>query len=132
MQLMSDDVPTRSASEVSFKGKTVKLDGDLDFTYYNDGVNPIAKFKGSFDGQGYTIKNLKITSDAPSVGLFSTLEAGQTIQNLTIQGGMIVGNYQGEGDAYVGSVLGYANGGTVLNCHNVGCKVIGEGAKRPL
>lgn len=128
MQLMSDDVPTRSASEVSFKGKTVKLDGDLDFTYYNDGVNPIAKFKGSFDGQGYTIKNLKITSDAPSVGLFSTLEAGQTIQNLTIQGGMIVGNYQGEGDAYVGSVLGYANGGTVVNCHNVGCKVIGEGA----
>lgn len=127
MQMMSDDAPTRSASEVSFKGKTVKLDSDLDFTYYSDGVKPIAKFKGSFDGQNYVIKNLKITSDAQHVGLFATLEPGQTLQNLIIQGGKVVGTYQGTDDAFVGALLGYANGGTLVNCHNIGCKVQGKG-----
>lgn len=126
MQMLGD-TQSRSSSDVSFKGKTVKLDSDLDFTYYSDDVKPIAKFKGSFDGQGYIIKNLKITSDAQYVGLFATLEPGQTLQNLTIQGGKVISTYQGTDDAFVGPLVGYANGGTVVNCHNVDCKVQGKG-----
>ena len=126
MQMLGD-TQSRSASDGSFQGKTVKLDEDLDFTYYNEGVTPIAHFKGSFDGQDHTIKNLKITSDVSQVGLFATLEAGQTLQNLTLEGGKVVSQYQGADDAYVGALLGYANGGAVINCHNVGCQVVGQG-----
>lgn len=126
MQMLGD-TQSRSISDVSFQGKTVKLDEDLDFTYYSEGMTPIAHFKGSFDGQGHSIKNLKITSDASQVGLFATLEAGQTLQNLTLEGGKIVGQYQGADDAYVGALLGYAKGGSVINCHNVGCLVVGQG-----
>ena len=123
---MMNGVETRSAG-VSFEGKTIKLDSDLDFTFYNDAISPISNFKGSFDGQGHVIKNLKIVSDEQFVGLFASLEKGQTFQNLTLQGGKIVSTYSGNSNGYVGSVLGYTYGGTVINCHNLGCEVLGQG-----
>ena len=124
---MMNGMQARSASEVDFEGKTIKLESDLDFTYYNDAITPIQNFKGSFDGQGHVIKNLKIVSDEQFVGLFASLEKGQTFQNLTLQGGKIVSTYSGNGNGYVGSVLGYTYGGTVINCHNLGCEVLGQG-----
>lgn len=124
---MMNGMQARSASEVDFEGKTIKLESDLDFTYYNDAISPIKNFKGSFDGQGHVIKNLKIVSDEQFVGLFASLEKGQTFQNLTLQGGKIVSTYSGNGNGYVGSVLGYTYGGTVINCHNLGCEVLGQG-----
>ena len=123
---MMNGLETRSTG-VTFEGKTIKLDNDLDFTYYNDAITPIQNFKGSFDGQGHVIKNLKIVSDEQFVGLFASLEQGQTFQNLTLQGGKIVSTYSGNGNGYVGSVLGYTYGGTVINCHNLGCEVLGQG-----
>jgi hypothetical protein len=125
---MMNGLETRSAG-ASFEGKTIKLENDLDFTYFNDAINPIKNFKGSFDGQGFTIKNLKINSDAQFVGLFASLQAGQTIQNLTLQGGKIVSNYKDThiDNGFVGSILGYAYGGSVINCHNAGCEVMGQG-----
>lgn len=123
---MMNGATTRNAG-VSFEGKTIKLDGDLDFTFYNDAISPIKNFKGSFDGQGHVIKNLKIVSDEQFVGLFAVLEQGQIFQNLTLQGGKIVSTYNGTGNGYVGSVLGYTYGGTIINCHNLGCEVLGQG-----
>jgi hypothetical protein len=123
---MMNGLETRSTG-VTSEGKTIKLDNDLDFTYYNDAITPIQNFKGSFDGQGHVIKNLKIVSDEQFVGLFASLEKGQTFQNLTLQGGKIVSTYSGNGNGYVGSVLGYTYGGTVINCHNLGCEVLGQG-----
>ena len=124
---MMNGLQSRSASEVDFEGKTIFLESDLDFTYYNDAISPIKNFKGSFDGQGHVIKNLKIVSDEQFVGLFAALEKGQTFQNLTLQGGKIVSTYKGTGNGYVGSVLGYSYGGAVINCHNQGCEVWGMG-----
>ena len=123
---MMNGATARNAG-VSFEGKTIKLDCDLDFTFYNAAISPIRNFKGSFDGQGHVIQNLKIVSDEQFVGLFAVLEQGQTFQNLTLQGGKIVSTYSGTGNGYVGSVLGYTYGGTVINCHNLGCEVLGQG-----
>ena len=124
---MMNGLQTRSASGVDFEGKTIFLESDLDFTYYNDAISPIKNFKGSFDGQGHVIKNLKIVSDKQFVGLFATLEKNQTIQNLTLQGGKVISNYMQAGEGYLGALLGYSLGGYVINCHNQGCEVLGRG-----
>lgn len=124
---MMNGMQAQSASEVDFEGKTIKLNNDLDLTYYNDAITPIQNFKGSFDGQGHVIKNLKIVSDEQYVGLFASLEKGQTFQNLTLQGGKIVSTYSGKSSGYVGAILGYTYGGAVINCHNLECEVLGQG-----
>lgn len=66
----------------TFKGETVLLGDDIDLN--NEPWTPIGQtgsteFKGVFDGQGYTIKNLYIDSTAEtgahySSGLFGWLE----------------------------------------------------------
>lgn len=109
--LVNGNVPSTylNASEwelpVSFEGKTVKLDGNVDFgEKYENGERvsfaPIGDtkkggvaFKGTFDGQGYTISNLYQSGWAfgyewgsyGSLGLFSNLE-GATVKNLNISG----------------------------------------------
>ena len=45
-----------AAQNLTFEGKTVVLGGDIDAT--DVALNPLsADFKGTFDGQGYTISN---------------------------------------------------------------------------
>lgn len=41
-------------------------------------------FHGTLDGNGYTIKNLALSSTAQSAGLFRTLTSGATIKDLTL------------------------------------------------
>ena len=92
-----------------FEGKTIKLTGDIDL-YFKDVTNmadsdpttfrPIGDtqygqepFKGTFDGQGYTIKNLYQNGwdlgyewgAYGSYGLFGSLD-GATIKNVVIEG----------------------------------------------
>ncbi|GEM_PF-3652653 len=67
-------------------------------------------FKGTFDGNGKTISNLKI--DAPikdDQGLFGYAE-GATIQNLTLTNCDVIGN------DYVGGIAGWASGSRLANC----------------
>lgn len=73
-------------------------------------------FTGSFDGQGYEIRDLFVDRPGESgAGLFGVIEAGGIIENL----GALNGNVTGHGS--VGSLVGY-NRGTVTNsyaCANV-------------
>lgn len=52
------------------------------------GFCPINSFKGTFDGQGYEIRNLYMTNSdekgAKDLGLFSSLETGTIVKNLHI------------------------------------------------
>ncbi|MBR0340251.1 MAG: hypothetical protein IIX40_08645 [Alistipes sp.] len=96
----------------TFEGKTVKLAADIDLFkgYMEDGdpisTQPIGRidytrdnksFKGTFDGQGHTIKNLYQNGWAlgyelgryGAVGLFSRVEDA-TIKNLVIEGAEIL------------------------------------------
>ena len=94
----------------NFEGKTLKLTGDIDLYFKDitnlaDGdpitfrpigdtqYNGVEPFKGTFDGQGYTIKNLYQNGwdlgynwDVyGSYGLFGKLE-GATVKNIVIEG----------------------------------------------
>ena len=46
---------------------------------------PLGNFEGSYDGGGYTIRNLTVTG-AGSVGLFETISSDSKIQNLKLSG----------------------------------------------
>ena len=89
------------------------LTGDVDLA--NDDWTPIGNsshpFKGTFDGNGYTVKGLKVSGETYA-GLFGYAE-GATIQNVIVQGSV-----SGSGD-YTGGIAGYIRGKTqVLNCGN--------------
>ena len=60
----------------SYSGTTIYLDSDIDFTpslsqqFEPIGNTPSYSFKGTFDGQGHTIKNLTLSLSSSFVGLF--------------------------------------------------------------
>ena len=95
----------------TFAGETVVLDKDINL---NDKTwTPIGwvttygnskSFKGTFDGQGHTIKGLKYdVSDKGEVGLFSQTE-NATIKNLNVDEAMVTGQVPGN---VVGIVAAY-------------------------
>ena len=119
-----------------FAGKTIKLGADIDLstTYDLYQLQPIGNstysFNGTFDGQGYTISNLKLTNNPKSsnIGLFGVTKDG-LIKNLVVENAIVKGrlnvavvagnpytsNYENiqvkglvkvEGMAYVGGVGG--------------------------
>ena len=68
------------------------------------------RFKGTFDGNGYTVKDLKV-SGQENAGLFGYAEDA-TIQNVIVQGSV-------SGTSSAGGVAGYIRGQTrILNCGN--------------
>ena len=109
----------------SFAGKTVKLTADIDLA--NAAWTPIGQaggysaktyFQGTFDGNGKTIKNLKVsvweagTNEGKhyASGLFGFIDAGSaTIKNLTVDGATVNGAH------WTGVIAGYLTG-TVENC----------------
>lgn len=103
----------------NYKNKTVTLKADidlggLDFTPISQSGNRMS-FKGTFDGNGKTIKNLYIDKvaklqDNYCYGLFGTTNG--TIKNLTIDGAIVKSN------SATGVILGHGQSPGVLeNCH---------------
>ncbi len=97
------------------------LDNDLDMTGFDlkpisidAGNNYIDFFSGTFDGQGFTIRNVSFDDSAgqfSGVGLFYDVETGAVIQNLNIDNITIAG-YR-----LIGGLISYAQECTVTNCH---------------
>lgn len=104
----------------SFSGKTVKLDADIDLEnaeWTPVGQTGATQFKGTFDGQNYTISNLNIdktseTGKHYSSGLFGWLNAA-TVKDVKVNGATVKGNHN------VAVIAGYLEtaGCTVENCH---------------
>ncbi len=117
----------------NYSGKTVALTKDIDLE--NKAWTPIGQtgateFKGIFDGQGYTIKNLTIDSSAQtganySSGLFGWIEShsnqGVTIMNVNVDGASVTGNHN------VAVIAGYLYG-KVINCHVTNATVVANHA----
>lgn len=105
-----------------FHGITIRLARSINMK--NEQWVPIGTesmpFKGTFDGQGFAIKNLQVYADDKFAGLFAVVDDA-TIKNLRIEGGEVKGSGQ---TRYVGALVGYARGVIVINCHNWGCRVI--------
>ena len=98
------------------------LTGDIDLAGYNwtpiGGTTASTAFKGSFDGNNHTVKNMGIyysatTTSAPYKGLFGyvngTSSSYATIQNLKVTGKMYLTSTGSVANAYSGGVVAYAN-----------------------
>ena len=141
----------------SFHGKTILLGADMDLG--NREWTPIGgggsgkQFQGTFDGDGHTISNLKITRGLSytdkniSIGFFGATQGGVvknfTLHNMDVTGSgrvaavvggdanveskitnvHVTGSIQISGYWYVGAILG--NGYTSIS----DCSVVGDGAE---
>lgn len=74
-------------------------------------------FTGTFDGQGYVIKNLKITENLSYSGLFGYVE-NATIKNVGLEGISI--NIAASFSVYAGGICGYGNNVEILNSYTEG------------
>ena len=72
-------------------------------------------FIGSFDGQGFEIRDLFIDRPVEDyVGLFSFVETGAVIVGVAVIGADVTGN------EYVGALVGHIHDGSLSNCHSTG------------
>jgi hypothetical protein len=81
--------------------------------------NSSSYFSGTFDGDNYTLANLKISGDSDYAGLFGY--NGGTIRNVHIISGSVSGKDN------VGGVCGY-NGNLISGCSNA-CLISGSGSR---
>ena len=131
-QLVND-----KTASVSFEGKTIYLDNDLDLSGYQwtpigNGSNFGRYFAGTFDGQYHKIMNLLHHSTGDELirnGLFGVVSDGGTLKNLLVIDADIASN---DGSLLAGILADWVNGGTVENCYtsgkienNVGSKFVG-------
>ena len=115
------------ASGYDMDGKTVKLDSDVDLKGvefapigYNPETGTASPFKGTFDGNGKTVRNLYQEdldgAYTQSVGLFATVEDA-TVKNLTVEN-IVAAKYGAEASAIASIASGNCTfeGIDVLNC----------------
>ena len=100
-----------------FAGKTIKLTGDIDGTTLTLPIGQCPNpFRGIFDGQGYTVSNVKLDAATPAfMGLFGCTE-GATIMNLNVKN-VTINNKNQNSSTATGALIGYAVDTKVLNCH---------------
>ncbi len=93
------------------------LDNNLDMTGFS--WTPIANagsFTGSFDGQNFTISNLTSDDTGGSVGyagLFAFLDVNSVVQNVILDGAILIVNH----NTTFGALVGFTDTTTVTNCH---------------
>ena len=118
----------------TFAGKTIVLTADIDLEgaewtpigYFGLSSKP---FCGTFDGNGHTISNFKITEkpadkagkNRSSIGLFGNVNG--TIKNLTVANATVIVTNDGR---FVGGLIGRLNGGLVENCKLISSTVEGS------
>ncbi|MCL2284511.1 MAG: MBG domain-containing protein [Fibromonadales bacterium] len=112
----------------NFYGKEIKLTDNIDLSEYANwtpigyNINNLSTsnpFKGTFNGNGKVIKNLKIeiNSNAHYQGLFGTLSSGK-VENLGVE--VDIRNSSGTGQFY-GAIAGSMESGSIIrNCYSIG------------
>ena len=103
------------------------LANDIDLSAYREdgGWTPIGnwsnQFSGTFDGNGYKIKNLYINRpDEVNLGLFGSTNFRNTkIKNVGLE------NIYVSGDVYIGGLIGDGDSATIMNCYSTGT-IIGQ------
>ena len=106
---------------VSKANDVFDFDGITDFEPIGKYVSDATKtFQSSFDGNGVTIKNLKLSSDRYA-GFFGFANGNKqhSIEHITIDKSC---SFNGTGQCH-GALLGYANNLDIYDCHNNGATV---------
>lgn len=95
----------------TYTGQTVRLTDHIDLT--DETWTPIGNydnnFKGTFDGGGYHINNLKIDVTGNYAGLFGRME-NAAVRNLRVSGNVMTTG------KYAGGIVGYAYQSPIKNC----------------
>lgn len=71
-------------------------------------------FKGTYDGNGFAIKNFSINSNATYVGVFGYTD-GAILKDVSTMYGTVKGS---SGSSYVGALVGYAKNTPISGCYN--------------
>jgi len=123
---LTDDPAVKSqaatAKPYNFAGEIIKLSDHInldsrEWTPIGVGGN---RFSGTFDGDGHTIYNLRITArhgGKEQAALFGNLAGTVVIKNLTIDGAEVV--YPGEDDFYGAALIATAYGNVTIEKVNV-------------
>lgn len=82
---------------------------------WDAGIN--STFSGTYDGGGYEITGLNITSSRSTLGLFESVTG--SISNLGFAGDVTSSSTSGSA-FYVGTLVGYLNGGSITDSHTSG------------
>ena len=121
-----DSVEELNAVRDNLDGKYI-LTNDIDAVSIPDWV-PIGSdaepFTGIFDGNGYSVQNLKInidsdTSDSYNVGLFGAID-NAIIANVFVENADFVIDYPYETSYPTGIVVGFCSDSKILNCSSSG------------
>lgn len=112
LQQLAADV--NGATPISYEGKYFELTHNIDLSSLNDwtpiGVDELHPFQGIFNGNGYLINGISITSDADNKGLFGFIDVAQ-IKNLGINGSV-------SGRTNVAAIAANAMNSSISNCYN--------------
>lgn len=124
-QLAGFSALTNQASPVTFIGKTIYLDADIDLSGHTwtavseNGMNTtVSSFAGTFDGQGHIIYNLNGNSPLQRLGLFGTVYTA-TIKNITLDNANITAGPDSRRLQY-GALVSWAASSVVENCYASG------------
>lgn len=101
-----------------YAGKTIRLTSDVDAKVLGLPIGSQDKpFRGTFDGQGYTILNVDITGEGDDafLGVFGYTD-GATIRDLNVTGKGVTNTNESATSA-TGGLVGYANNTYIDNCH---------------
>ena len=116
---------TNQDKPITFTGKTIYLDVDVDLKNYNwvaiseDGNNSTtSSFSGTFDGQGHSINNLNSSSSTQRLGLFGTVH-NATIKNINLYNATITAGSDSIRFEY-GALISWASSSNVENCYASG------------
>ena len=81
--------------------------------------NNISQFTGTFDGQGFVIKNMEITEsyDFSSIGLFGVANGGiySALKNIALED-IFINVFETYGPTYVGGICGFSDM-SISNCY---------------
>lgn len=96
-----------------YKGQnniTFQLQNNIDMSGVD--FQPFQNFTGTFDGNGYAIRNLHISGE-DNVGLFSQLSGAASVKNLALI------DCEMTGRSFVGQMAGTLRGGKIESCYAV-------------
>ncbi len=120
LRLFAHMVNSGEESQRPFDNITVKLCNDIDLGSREwipiggsspNNQSPLKTFYGTFNGQGYAVKNLKVSTKLNFNGFFGGVNG--EILNFGIKSGSV------KGEDKVGGITGYLGGtGTLDNCYN--------------
>lgn len=121
---MVQDVTNGAITNASYKNKCYKLTTDITIALpTGTSWTPIGNsysnsFKGTFDGNGYSVTGLLINSNQQYLGFFGRIDNG-TVKNLNVTGN-ITSSYPDYG--YVGGIAGNTNATSYI----IGCSYSGS------